>query len=169
MYEQQLPLIISIVALVISILTFIALNAKIKEKPEAKKEDSGSKQLQLQAYERLVLLTERLALPNLIGRVTQTDLSASEMRILLVESMKQEFEYNTSQQVYVSPAAWDAIRNLKEQNTMVVNQVAAALPPTATGQDLKKILIDVTMRQDKEALHSIVLEALNYEAKRLLS
>src|SRR5205085_3753395 len=70
--------------------------------------------LQLQAYERLVILCERIALPSLISRVSQPGLSAREMQILLIETIKQEFEYNASQQIYVSSISWDAVVNLRD-------------------------------------------------------
>ena len=51
---------------------------------------------------------------------------------------------------------------------LIVNQVASALPPDSTGNDLNKILLDVMMKQQKGQLHAIVLEALNYEARKLM-
>src|SRR5688500_3358630 len=71
-------------------------------------------QLKLQAYERLVLLADRIALPNLISRVHQPGLSSREMQLLLTQTIRQEFEHNVTQQIYVTAEAWDAIRNLKE-------------------------------------------------------
>ncbi len=63
------------------------------------------------------------------------------MQLLLLESIKQEFEYNATQQIYVSPVAWEAIKNLKDQNMLIINQVAATLPPEASGTDLNRILL----------------------------
>ena len=125
--------------------------------------------LQLQAYERLVLLTERIALPNLISRLNQPGISAYEMKVILSENIKQEFEYNSTQQLYVSPVSWDAVRNLKEQNIMVVNQVAVTLPPTASAADLNKRILEIIMAQPGGALHELVSQALNFEAKKLMS
>jgi hypothetical protein len=51
---------------------------------------------------------------------------------------------------------------------LIVNQVAAAMPPETTGNDLNRVLLDVMMKQQKGQLHAIVLEALNYEARKLL-
>lgn len=125
-------------------------------------------QLQLQAYERLVLLAERLALPNLVSRLNHPQASAREMQAMLIDNIRQEYEYNASQQVYVSPQAWDAIRNLKDQNMLIINQVSNILPPDARGSDLNKQVLEVVMAQQEKALHTIVLEALNYEAKKLM-
>jgi hypothetical protein len=101
-----------------------------------------SRQLQLQAYERLILLTDRIALPNLIQRVNQPGLSAREMQSLLTLSIRQEFEHNITQQLYVSAEAWDAVRNYKDQNLL--------------------------MQNPKASLQNVVSEALSYEAKKLL-
>ncbi|MEO7922407.1 MAG: hypothetical protein ABIR30_01925 [Chitinophagaceae bacterium] len=124
--------------------------------------------LQLQAYERLVLLTERIALPHLISRLNQPGISAYEMKIILTENIKQEFEYNSTQQLYVSQVGWDAVRNLKEQNIMVVNQVAGTLPPTASAADLNKRILEVIMSQPNGSLHELVAQALNFEAKKIM-
>jgi hypothetical protein len=124
--------------------------------------------LQLQAYERLVLLAERIALPNLVGRMHHPQLSARELQMLLVENIKQEYEYNTSQQVYVSTVAWKAVENLKDQTLLIINQISNVLPTEAKGSDLSKHLMEVIMSQQEKALHTIVLDAINFEAKKLL-
>ena len=97
----------------------------------------------LQAYERLVILTERVALPNIVSRANQPGITAREMQLLMLESIKQEFEYNSSQQIYVSPVAWQAVNNLKEQNMLIINQIAQTLPADARGYDLGKRIMEV--------------------------
>ena len=147
-----------------------------KQRKEAKQNEGktqndlpvATKQLQLQAYERLTLLTDRIALPNLVNRVNQPGLSAREMQSLIAQTIRQEFEHNITQQIYVSAEAWDAVKNLKEQNLLIVNQVASFLPENATGLDLNKSLLELTMQNPKASLHNVVAEALSYEAKKLM-
>ena len=127
-----------------------------------------TRQLQLQAYERLLLLTDRIGLPNLIQRVNTGGLSAREMQSLLTQSIRQEFEHNITQQIYVSPEAWDAVRNFKEQNLLIVNQVGSFLPEGASGNDLNRQLLDLLMQNPKASLQNVVAEALSYEAKKLM-
>ena len=128
----------------------------------------ASRALQLQAYERLVILADRIAIPNLVSRSNQPGLSKTEMQLLLVQVIKQEFEHNLSQQIYVSPEAWEAIRNLKEQNIHLINQVASILPAETTGTDLNKQLLDFVVHQQNGSMHSLVQEALSYEAKKIM-
>jgi len=164
---NMISLIVATVALLIALGTFYFWNS---ERRKPKKDDSNfnARPLQLQAYERLVMLAERIALPNLISRVNQGGIKAREMQLLLLESIKQEYEYNATQQIYVSPVAWTAIKKLKDQNMLIINQVAAALPPDVNGIDLNRQLLDFVMTQNMGELHNIVLEALNFEAKKLM-
>jgi hypothetical protein len=129
----------------------------------------ASTPLKLQAYERLILLADRIALPNLISRSNQPGLNVREMQNLLIQTVRQEFDHNITQQIYVSPEAWDAIRNLKEQNMLIINQVSSFLPATASGQDLNKALLEMVMQNPKASLHHIVSDALSFEAKKVLS
>ena len=164
---STLSLILSTVAILLSMLTFYLLYAKQDTKKNIDPA-YNTRPLQLQAYERLVILTERIALPNLVSRANQPGLTAKEMQLLMLESIKQEFEYNSSQQIYVSPVAWQAVNNLKEQNMLIINQVAQTLPAESRGYDLGKRIMEVIIAQDKKALHNIVLEAMNYEARKLM-
>ena len=112
MDQDMLALGISIVALLISLFTFFLFNQK-RKKPVQDTNSYNIRPLQLQAYERLVMLAERISLPNLISRANQAQpgLSAKEMQLFLLDNIKQEYEYNASQQIYVSPLAWEALKN----------------------------------------------------------
>jgi len=167
MDTQTLTLILSTFAVLLSMLTFYLLYSKQDRKKNADPAFT-TRPLQLQAYERLVILTERVALPNIVSRANQPGITAREMQLLMLESIKQEFEYNSSQQIYVSPVVWQAVNNLKEQNMLIINQIAQTLPADARGLDLGKRIMEVIIAQDKKALHNIVLEALNYEARKLM-
>ena len=139
-----------------------------KENATTDRSSGSTIQMQFNAYERLILLVDRIALHNLISRLNQPGASAKEMQLLLTENIKQEFDYNITQQIYVSADAWNAVKNLKEQNMLVINQLAATLPANATGLDLNKFVLEYLMNDKKGILHEIVSEVLSYEAKKLL-
>lgn len=134
--------------------------------PATDEQGKAAQPLRLQAYERLVLLAERISLPGLISRIGPLDVSAKEMQLLLLQTIRQEFDHNVSQQIYVSAEAWDAVRNLKEQNMLVINQVASFLPEEASASQLNKSLLDLLIQSPKASLHNLVSEALSYEAKQ---
>jgi hypothetical protein len=123
--------------------------------------------LKLQAYERLTLYAERAALKNLVSRTYTEEMTARDMQLTLLDNLKSEYEYNVTQQIYVSAEMWKAITKLKDQNIFVINQVAAALPVTASSMELSKALLEYSMT-DNADISKIVLEALQYEAQKIL-
>src|SRR5689334_15625540 len=113
---EMILIVVPILGIFAGLYIYSYLKDKKSMKTLTKTDNPDSKatiQLKLHAYERLVLLADRIALPNLISRVNQPGLSSREMQSLLTQTIRQEFEHNVTQQIYVTPEAWDAIRNLK--------------------------------------------------------
>jgi hypothetical protein len=124
--------------------------------------------LQLQAYERITLFTERCGLKNLVGRIAPDGLTATQLQAAFIQTLKTEYDYNISQQIYINPELWRAVGNFKEQNIYIINQVAATLPDGAPAIALSKGLLELLMINEKADLYTVVLEALQFEAKKLL-
>ncbi|MCC6307886.1 MAG: hypothetical protein IT248_05300 [Chitinophagaceae bacterium] len=164
MQTSTISLIVSAMAVIIAVISLLRRPQQNIIQPDK----INTTPLRLQAYERLVLLTERIALPNLISRLNQPGISALEMKIILTENIKHEFEYNSTQQLYVNQSGWDAVCNLKEQNIMLINRVAASLPLNASAADLNKKIMELVLAQPDGALHDLVLKELNHEAKKLM-
>ena len=123
--------------------------------------------LKLQAYERLTLFAERAGLKNMISRVPSYSESAASLHASLVETLKSEYEYNVTQQIYVSSEMWKAVTKLKDQNIYIINQLSATLPHQANGMDLCKRILEYSMTENAE-LNLIVLDALKFEAKKVM-
>ena len=137
-----------------------AINAKQNTPPV-------NTQLPLQAYERLSLLVDRISLKNLVTRMHSTILNVAELQAGLVETIRNEYEHNVTQQIYIHAEVWKAITNMKEQNIFIVNQLAAALPPQANAVELSKLILEYSANNNAE-LGPIVLDAIQFEVKKLL-
>lgn len=123
--------------------------------------------LKLQAYERLTLYAERAGLKNLVSRTHAEDMTAGQMQLALLQTLNSEYEYNVTQQIYVSAQMWKAITKLRDQNIFIINQVAATLPTQASAMELSKSLLEYSMNNNAE-INKIVLEALHFEAQKVL-
>ncbi len=123
--------------------------------------------LRLQAYERLTLFASRAGLKNLVSNATYQEQSAAGLHSDMIQQLKSEYDYNITQQIYVSKEVWNAVSKLKDQNIYIINQLAATLPAGAEAVELSKRILEYTLT-DKAELNVIVLEALEYEAKKLL-
>ncbi len=168
-------IIISLVVLVALLILYYYFYQKDKKSLPPEKEaaapvqaGAGTQTLQLAAYERLVILADRIAIPNLISRTSEPGLSKLQMQQLLTQTIKQEYDHNLSQQIYVSADAWDAVRSLKDQNIHLINQVASVLPAEANGIDLSKKILDFVLNQPHGSMHTLVQETISGEAKKLM-
>jgi hypothetical protein len=48
--------------------------------------------------------------------IARSKMSAAELHHYLIETLKTEFDYNSSQQIYVNPEIWNAVIRMKDQN-----------------------------------------------------
>jgi predicted signal transduction protein with EAL and GGDEF domain len=140
-----LEIVVQDIQLAVMFVFFIAiawLLAEFKGMKDAIKERLGINndvlKLRLQAYERLTLFAERSSLKNLVNRTAYGQLTVLDFQLDLLSTIRSEYEHNISQQIYISTDMWKAINNLKDQNTYIINQVAAMLPPQASGVELAK-------------------------------
>src|ERR1043166_8983718 len=68
----------------------------------------------LQAYERITLFLERISPQNLLVRLNAPGLPAREFHQLLLAEIRNEYNHNVSQQVYMSENVWSIVKNAKE-------------------------------------------------------
>ncbi|MFZ1370992.1 MAG: hypothetical protein WAR78_11450, partial [Ferruginibacter sp.] len=111
--------------------------------------------LKLQALERFTLYAERSSLKNLISRTPAAGITVVELQLALLDALRSEYEYNVTQQIYVDPKMWKAIGNLKDQNTFIINQLAATLPPDANGIELSKRILEYVASTDAELSETV--------------
>jgi hypothetical protein len=102
--------------------------------------------IRLQAFERLVLFIERISPSSIVLRVYQPGMTAFQLQAALIRSIREEFEHNLSQQVYVSTPAWELVRNTKEETIKMVNIAASKLNDNASGPDLSKVILELSMQ-----------------------
>lgn len=124
--------------------------------------------LRLQAYERLVVLLERINPEHLTGRVLAPNMKVQDVRSLMIHSIKAEYDHNLSQQIYVSTAAWEAVSNAKEQMISLINSLAEKMDPEADGKILGKQLLQLSLKE-KELPTRTALQVVNSEAKKLFT
>ena len=104
--------------------------------------------IKLQAYERLVILMERMTPNNLIFRVSQPGISASQLKIDLIHDINNEYNHNVSQQIYVSHQAWQMVRIVKEETINIINTAYSGLGHNAVGIDLSKAIFETLIQME---------------------
>lgn|SRR5450759_1771812 len=123
--------------------------------------------IRLQAYERIILLLERISLESLLVRVSSPNMTAAQLHTALLNSIRSEYEHNLSQQIYMSQQAWEVIRNARSNMIKIINSEAEKLPPTATAMDFSKLLLEKIMELDKEPTRAAI-DYVKGEVARIL-
>ena len=99
--------------------------------------------IRLRAYERLILVLERTTPSTMIVSVAKPNMTNIELHTQLLESIRQEFSHNLSQQIYVSDEIWNYIRSAQESLLRLVNTCAAQCNPAKSASELAERIIQV--------------------------
>lgn len=104
--------------------------------------------LKLLAFERIILLIERLKADSLIPRTLSSSLSSKEYQLLLLNNIRQEFEYNLSQQLYLSENAWTITVNFKDNMITLINRAATECPEGSSANVLAQKILELYISSD---------------------
>ncbi|MCD8742558.1 hypothetical protein LT679_18250 [Mucilaginibacter roseus] len=108
---------------------------------QAKPAVDSSLMLKLQAYERMVLFIDRINPSNMFVRIGASAFQADELHRLVITEMRNEYQHNITQQVYVSEPAWDVMTKLKDDTINILNEAARLQPAEARGVELAKTIL----------------------------
>ncbi len=87
--------------------------------------------IRLQAYERMALFLERISPESLVLRCYQPGMDTKLLQGVMTKTIRDEWEHNLSQQVYISSEAWNRIRQAKDEMVGVINSAAITIPADA--------------------------------------
>jgi hypothetical protein len=122
--------------------------------------------MRFQAYERIVLFLERITPSSMIVRISQPGMNARDLQKSLLAGIREEYEHNLSQQVYISIKAWEVVKNAKEEMIRVINVSASEVPDEAPSMELAQLIFENYLKSEKP-LVSNAIEILKRELSQL--
>jgi hypothetical protein len=90
----------------------------------------------VEAYQRSVLYLERINLNSLIMRLHNPGLPARLIQSELLKTIRDEYDHNVAQQLFVSPQGWKMLRDSKEETIKIINIAGNQMNETALSTDL---------------------------------
>lgn len=170
------PVVLVLVAILPSVVVFLTAfylfkqftTARAGERvAEVRKEDrKQTLPLRLQAYERLTLFAERISPGNLVLRVHKSNMNARILQSELVATIREEYEHNMAQQVYVGDGVWAKVRQAKEETIRLVNLSYEQTGDQASSTDLSRRIFENTSRLSHTPSQE-ALVAIKEEVRRL--
>lgn len=147
---------------------YLGIKAMISRELDVEKMEIRQKSIEvtlpvrMQAYERICLFLERISPNNLLVRVSDPSLSAPAFQQLLLKEIRDEYNHNVSQQIYMSIEVWDMVKSAKEDLIMDINQAADGLDEESTSLDLTKKIFEQVMNKKVDPIDN-TLKALKEE------
>ncbi|MFT6210304.1 MAG: hypothetical protein ACJATE_000918 [Bacteroidia bacterium] len=121
----------------------------------------------LQAYERLILFLERIEPNQMIPRVHSTAMSASVFKRELQKTIRDEFEHNLTQQIYVSNGGWNKLVESRNAVNQLIELASKNVGDNATSVQFSSLLFDILSKAGISPTADAI-ETLKAEARQLL-
>jgi hypothetical protein len=112
----------------------------------------------LQAYERMTLFLERISPQNLLVRVNAPDMTAREFHQLLLNEIRNEYNHNVAQQIYISEGVWEMIKNAKEDIIITINESSTMMKDDGTSLDLSKKIFEKIIGRELDPISHALTE-----------
>lgn len=122
--------------------------------------------LRLQACERLVLFLERIRPHSLLIRLQGNYKDIDNMHHFLLKNIRDEFDHNITQQVYISDSTWSHVRYAKENLVNIINEAINTVEKNNT-TNLSSAIIELYASQKEDPIE-LALKALRKEVKETL-
>lgn len=118
-----------------------------------------------EAYQRLVLLMERINPNNMVMRLKPDNKNATLFQTELLNNIRSEYDHNVAQQLFVSEKVWDMIKKSKEETIKIINIAGQDLPSEATAFELANKIFEIVSNLD-ELPTEIATKALKKEFQK---
>jgi hypothetical protein len=158
---------ILIPASVVLYAVYLLVRSQIQKEVDLKKLEVRGRSMdtvlpaRLQAYERMTLFLERISPQNLLVRLNNPSFSAREFHQLLLQEIRNEYNHNVSQQVYMTHEVWDLIKNAKEDLIVSINEAAQEIPGDSSGTELSKKIFEKFISKPVDLINHALIELKN--------
>jgi hypothetical protein len=159
------PASVVLYAVFLMVRTFISKEIELKKIEVRGRSIETVLPIRLQAYERITLFLERISPQALVFRLANPAQSAQEFHRVLLDEIRNEYNHNVSQQVYMSEYVWNMVKNAKEELTASINEVASVLATDSKAIDLSRQLLQHILDKKEDSV-AVALSELKKEIQQ---
>jgi predicted AlkP superfamily phosphohydrolase/phosphomutase len=106
----------------------------------------------------MTLYLERMAPQNLLVRLNTSSMPAREFHQLLLNEIRNEYNHNVSQQVYMSERVWELVKSAKEDLIVTINDAASSMTGESTSIDLSRKIFERMLSKDADPIGHAISE-----------
>jgi hypothetical protein len=123
--------------------------------------------IRLQAYERVILFLERIKPESLVMRLATNNMQTIDLQRAMLENIREEYEHNLSQQIYLSHNAWKMVTAAKQSIMQLVSATADEYKPDSPYMEYATDILEEYSSISDDPL-TIAIKFVQNEAKELM-
>ena len=85
-------------------------------------------------------------------RLSNPNFKGVEFQRLIVKEIREEFNHNLSQQIYISEESWTLVNKAVEDTISLVNQAGSSLNEDAKAMDLTKAVFGEILQNGSDSI-----------------
>ena len=97
----------------------------------------------VEAYQRAVLLMERIHPNSLVMRLHNPGLPAKALQADFLKAIREEYDHNVAQQLFISLQGWQMVKNSKEETIKIINIAGNQMLASSNGMDLSAKIFEI--------------------------
>ncbi|MCO5261027.1 MAG: hypothetical protein M9916_12880 [Crocinitomicaceae bacterium] len=120
----------------------------------------------VEAYQRAVLFMERIHPNSLIMRTINPGLPSAVYQTELLKTIREEYDHNVAQQLFISTGLWEMVKNSKEETIKIINIAGKQMSVTSMSTDLAAKIFEI-VAEIGELPSDITVKALKEDLQKL--
>lgn len=120
----------------------------------------------VESYQRAVLLMERIHPNSIVMRLHNPALPAKMFQSELLKAIREEYDHNVAQQIFISLQGWEMVRNSKEETIKIINLAGSQMDVTSMSSDLAAKIFEIVAEVGKMP-SEIAVDYLKTELQKL--
>lgn len=120
-----------------------------------------------EAYQRAILFLERIHPSSLLHRKKMLDVSAKVYQGELLKTLREEYNHNVAQQLFISTTGWDMIKKGREDVARIINLAGDQMKDGSSANDLSLKIMEMLAQLDALTL-DIAINFLKEEFKEYI-
>lgn len=106
-----------------------------------------------EAYQRAILFLERIHPNSLVMRLNKPGLPARILQAEMLKSIREEYDHNVVQQLFISTIAWDMMKRSREDVVRIINLAGDQMIETSTSLELSMKIFEMLSQLESLSLN----------------
>jgi uncharacterized protein YggT (Ycf19 family) len=113
--------------------------------------------LRISAYERIIVMLERISPQNLVMRYNSSTSSAAFLQMEMIKALREEFDHNVSLQMYVSVDCWEKVKKARDESRELIKMAFTRVRPESTALELSGEILKLESTVGTSAIREAIM------------